>query len=287
MINTIPLPVQGAVTQATDAGSSVAQAAEQLVDAVVNASIPAGAAPAAVDDSLLTVVVWIIDAAGAIAKDAANLTQTAAATDAKAQQVAECARTWSLVAAIVAVVVTIVVSIVMTIFSFGGGGSLVAAAVTAVCAVVSAVVTIIQSVPAIIQANVVAALVAIPPLTSATTSPTDRARISSDTTENLRRTMTMIQGAAAQHQPAVSVDLTKSLATATQMSRALQKLLGLLRQRPQPGRMALVVTEFSQLAQTHAAIATQLSLTRPAIVVPGVVGPVSPTAPTAMTTSRL
>jgi hypothetical protein len=246
--------------------TTIAQATEDLVNAVVDAASRASGTDSGIpDDTLLQIVVWIVDTAGAIAQDALNLTQSAPLTDTKAQQVADCARTWSVVAAIVAAIAIIIVEIVISIFSLGTAASPVFAIVAAIAATISAVVTNVQAMPSVaspIQVIVIGALATIQSLGSATTPPDQRERIRKDTTDNLRRAMTMIQSAAAQHMPSISVDLTRSLTVADQTSRALQKLLAYLRQRQGSGRMAVVVTELGQLVQTHAALAAAIPRSR-------------------------
>jgi hypothetical protein len=86
----------------------------------------------------------------------------------------------------------------------------------------------------------------------------DQARLKQDAVTQLRNAMAMVQASAALHSQATYVDLNQSEAASDQTSRALQKLLGYLRQKSPTGRLAVLVTELSQLAQLHGAIATQL-----------------------------
>lgn len=255
--------------QANDVPTTVAQGTEDLVNAVVDAAAKVSVTDSTTpDDTLLDIVVWIVDAAGVIAQDALNLTQSARPTDMKAQQVADCARTWSIVAAIVAAIVIIVVAIVTSVFSVGATAPLVFGVVAAVAARIGAVVTIIESMPSVaypIQVIVIAALGSMQSLSNAVTPADQRERLRRDTTDNLRRAMTLVQTAAAQHMPSVSVDLNRSIVVADQTSRALQKLLAFLRQRQTGGRMAVVVTELGQLVQTHGALVARLKLTQPSL----------------------
>jgi low affinity Fe/Cu permease len=260
-LNTSITPIQSPTTQVPDIATPVAQAIEDLVNSVVDAANKSGSDYGQLDDTLLQIVIVIVDTAGVIASDALKITQTAAATDSKAQQVAKCAQTWSIVAAIVATIVVIVVAIVTTVFSFGGATGLVAVTVTAVAAIIGAILTVVQNLPTnapTIQGIVYASISVIATLSNTAIPAADRDRLRRDTTDNLRGAMTMIQGNAAMQLPALSVDLNQSIAVSDQTSRALQKLLAYLRQRQPSGRLPVVVTELGQLVQTHSSLAALL-----------------------------
>jgi hypothetical protein len=268
IITTLGSTIPTSTTLPNDISPAVSQAIESTVNAVVDAASKSGNTDiAAPDDTLLTIAIWIVDAAGTIAQDALNATQAALLTDTKAQRVADCARRWSIVAAIIAVVVTIIVAIVISAFTFGAGVSMVVTAIFAACAAITAaVIAIVTALPSIaqpIQVIVVGALNTIPTLSNPAV-PTDQRELARKTaTENLRSAMTMVQSAAAQHAPSVSVDLSQSLAVADQTSRALQKLLAYLRQQQYSGRAAVLVTELGQLTQTHSALVARLKLAQP------------------------
>lgn len=279
------LPSQTLVpTSPVNVATTVSQATEDLVNTIVDNATKADGIP---NDALLQIVVWVVDAAGAIAQDALSQTQNALAADVKAQQQAECARTWSIVAAIVAVI-AIVIAIVIAVFSFGAGSSgigigtgvgavtaMVTATVAAVCAIIAAVVTILTATPNIlmIQGVVIDSLNAFQLMISATITPDQRESLRQTTVAKLRGGMIAIQSASAQRLPAASVDLNLSTAASDQTSRALQKLLGYLRQQQLSGRCALLVTELGQLVQTQSTIVAQLKITKPTIPVPGVTSP--------------
>lgn len=277
------LPSQTLIPKSqVNVATSVSQATEDLVNTVVDNATKADGIP---NDALLQIVVWVVDAAGAVAQDALSQTQNALAADAKAQQQAECARTWSIVSAIVAVII-IIIAIVVAVFTFGAGASGVAAGsaaaisavlavASAVCAIISAVVTIITATPNIlmIQGVVLDSLAAFQTMISPSTTTDQRESLRQSTVPKLRGAMTAIQSASAQRLLAASVDLTLSTAASDQTTRALQKLLGYLRQQQLAGPGALVVTELGQLVQTHSVIVAQLKIQKPTIPVPGLTSP--------------
>ncbi|MGH7617386.1 MAG: hypothetical protein ACREPM_09180 [Gemmatimonadaceae bacterium] len=258
-LTTLPIPIQAPVNQATSVSAAIAQANEDLVNGVVDNSLKSGATDAGTpDDALLQIAIWIVDTAGTIAQDALTLTQSAAATDAKAQQAAQCARNWAVVAALVAIIVAIVVAVI-TILSFGGAAPLVMGVIAAVAAIVSTVCTVVQDLPSVVQIGqfVGWSLGALQALCAGAT-PSDQARLKQQAVTQLRSAMTLVQSSALLHRPATYVDLNQSQAASDQTSRALLKLLASLRQRSPAGRVAVLVTELTQLAQLHGAIATQL-----------------------------
>ncbi len=266
ILTTLPTAIPQATTSVNDISPTVSQVIEKTVDAVVDAASKASINDAAVpDDSLVLIAVWVIDTAGAVAQDALRMTTGALATDSKAQHAADCARRWSIVAALVAVIVTIVVAIVVSVFSFGAGGAAVASVVVAVCAVISATCTSIQSLPPIaqsLQVIVVNALSSIQILSNPAVPSDQRELTRKASAVNLRTAITMIQSEEAQHAPSISVDLNQSLVAADQTSRAAQKLLAYLMQQRFSGHATMLVTEFAQLAQTHSSIVARLKATQ-------------------------
>lgn len=258
-----------------DAANDAAEAGGQIVDAVVDAATGQGSKSEEADDDVANAVLWIIDSAIALTAEAAAVTKQAVTSSAaKAEEAAECQRTWAVVAAVVAVVVVIIVAVVASLFTFGAGGALVAFAVMAACAILGGIIAAAAA-ASMIQAAVIAAVKSITILTSAATTRDERKRIGRDAVENLKRAMSMIQAAAAQRLPASKTDRNRSLVAVERTSRAMQKLLSALRRAQLTPRMALIVSRLGQLDAALANLATQLRAPAP-IKVPVVGAPGSP-----------
>lgn len=267
ILTTMPNAGLKPTASANDLSPAIAQAIETTVNAVLDAAWKSAAVDSgAPDDSLVVIAVWIVDMANAVALDALSLSRSAPLTDAKAQQVADCARRWALVGAIVAVIVMIVVAVIASIGTFGASAPMVASGVVAAAAIISAVCAVVQGLPAVaatLQTIVCGTLQALPSFGTPSTAAIPAALAPATAVQDLRSAMTIVQSTAAQHAPSISVDLNQSLVAADQASRAMQKLLAYLTQQRYSGRAAVLVTEFGRLTATHGAVVAQLRSAQP------------------------
>lgn len=265
---------------ASDAGGQVADAAEQLVDGVSDAvDQTSGDVQDAAEDGTTPIIIWIIDAATALANDAASASVPAGphVDGARAAEAAECARTWAIVGAVISVVVVIIVTIVCT--TAAGGSTFAGAALRVASAILAAAIT--TGVEAGKTAGaIVGAVIRSIGNTVTSSSPQDSQRVVRQAIYELRRAMVQVQSAASRKLPSGKFDPARSLASMEQMIRVTLKCIALLRRRRQSARNALLVSRLEGLHRACTAIASQLKQARPMLA-----GPIA-TGPKALQTTR-